>query len=343
MCLTAASVCTRILRFKTLLFCTFCTQNECEVSAKQNPNLCIQQIPWNSQGPPISCWRPSARLPFLPSSSRKAFISSRQDPPDHSVSPHLERLQGPQSCTFNTSWQKPSKLENQQQLARERRDHCCLCSASVRVWKHWKPPPGVKRAELVWSLFIYPSFNLTSMFEMRPVMLLSAVVLWLKWEKPIYLFLSPRQWPFFCVQMLQCVDNIPVGFGGGLSQCWWHFDPPSPGLKLTSRVAFRVFCCLAEEPLCRPSDSCSGSWIINPLTLPPQEPTFVFIVCVLIDWGYSNEWRHQRAAHPSVCTFFGSTNFLRTRPLPCSGLTSPLNNSAASLFESLGRVSGGRH
>lgn len=111
MCLTAASVCTRILRFKTLLFCTFYTQNECEVTAKQNPNLCIQQIPCNSQGPPISCWHPSALLPFLSSSSRKAFISSQQDPPDRSVSPHFEWLQGPQSCTFNMSWQKPWKLE----------------------------------------------------------------------------------------------------------------------------------------------------------------------------------------------------------------------------------------
>lgn len=309
----------------------------------KTPTCAFSRFPGTPKGHPSAVDVPLlGYLSSLPP-AEKAFISSRQDPPDHSVSPHLERLQGPQSCTFHTSWQKPPKLGNQQQLARERRDHCCLCSASVRVWKHWKPPPGVKRAELVWSLFIYPSFNLNSMFEMRPVMLLSAVVLWLKWEKPIYLFLSPRQWPFFCVQMLQCVDNIPVGFGGGLSQCWWHFDPPSPGLKLTSRVAFRVFCCLAEEPLCRPSDSCSGSWIINPLTLPPQEPTFVFIVCVLIDWGYSNEWRHRRAAHPSVCTFFGSPNFLRARPLPCSGLTSPLNNSAASLFESLGRVSGGRH
>lgn len=183
---------------------------------------------------------------------------------------------------------------------------------------------------------------------MRPVMLLSAVVLWLKWEKPIYLFLSPRQWPFFCVQMLQCVDNIPVGFGGGLSQCWWHFDPPphspSPGLKLTSRVAFRVFCCLAEEPLCRPSDSCSGSWIINPLTLPPQEPTFCFY-CVCSHWlgDTATSGDVGAPARPGVCALFGGPNFLRARPLPCSGLTSPLNNSAASLFESLGRVSGGRH
>lgn len=174
------------------------------------------------------------------------------------------------------------------------------------------------------------------------MMLLSAVVLWLKWEKPIYLFRSPRQWPFFCVQMLQCVDNIPVGFGGGLSQCWWHFDPTPPGLKLTSRVAFHMYRRLAEEPLCRPSDSCSGSWIINPLTLPPQEPTFVFFVCS--HWlGIQRLRRHQCAAHLNVCTFFASPNFLRTRPLPCSGLTSLLNNSAASLFESLGRVSGGRH
>lgn len=226
MCLTAASVCTRILRCKTLLFCTFCTQNECEVTAKQNPNLYIQQIPCNSQGPPISCWHPSALLPFLPSSSRKAFISSQQDPPDHSVSPQFEWLQGPQRCTFDMSWQKPWKLEISSNLLDNSRTTALFSSASVRVWKHWKPPPGVKRAELVWSLFIYPSFNLNSMFEMRPAMLLSAVVLWLKWEKPIYLFLSLRQWPFFCVQMLQCVDNIPVGFGGGLSQCWWHFDPP---------------------------------------------------------------------------------------------------------------------
>lgn len=173
---------------------------------------------------------------------------------------------------------KALKASNRQQLAWEEQVSCFVCSASVQVWKHWKPRPGVRRAELVWSLFIYPSFNLNSMFEMRPAMLLSAVVLWLKWEKPFYLFLSPRQWPLFCVQMLQCVDNIPVGFGGGLSQRWWHFDPP-PHLILTSRVAFRMYCCLAEEPLCRPSDSCSGSWIINPLTLPPQEPTFASFFC----------------------------------------------------------------
>lgn len=169
---------------------------------------------------------------------------------------------------------------------------------------------------------------------MRPAMLLSAVVLWLKWEKPIYLLLSPRQWPFFCVQMLQCVDNIPVGFGGGLSQCWWRFDPPppSPALKLTSRVAFRVYCRLAEEPVCRSSGSCSGSWIINPLTLPPQETTFGFFV--RSHWlGMQRLRRHPRAARLDVCTFFASPNFLRTHPLPCSSLTSPLNNSAASLWE----------
>lgn len=172
---------------------------------------------------------------------------------------------------------------------------------------------------------------------MRPAMLLSAVVLWLKWEKPFYLFLSPRQWPFFCVQMLQCVDNIPVGFGGGLSQCWWHFDPPPPPhLKLTSRVAFLMYRCLAEEPLCRPSDSCSGSWIINPLTLPPQEPTFAFFF-VRSRWSGSL-WirRHQCGNHLHVWIFFSTPTFICTRPVPRSGLTSPLNNRAASFFEMCG-------
>lgn len=37
---------------------------------------------------------------------------------------------------------------------------------------------GVRGAELVWSLFIYPGFNLNNMFETRPVMLLSNVALW---------------------------------------------------------------------------------------------------------------------------------------------------------------------
>lgn len=174
----------------------------------------------------------------------------------------------------------------------------------------------MKRAELVWSLFIYPSYNLNSMFEMRPAMLLSAVVLWLKWEKPIYLLLSLRQWPFFCVQMLQCVDNIPVGFGGGLSQCWWHFDPP-PGLKLTSRVAFRVYRRLAEEPLGRLSDSCSGSWIINPLTLPPQEPTFVFL-CVLIGDTATKE--------TSVCSSSQCLYFLLFAKLPLRSPSSVLQS-----------------
>lgn len=145
-----------------------------------------------------------------------------------------------------------------------------------------------------------------------------------------------------CADAAVCWQH-PCWFRGRIESVLMALWPhPPPGLKLTSRVAFHMYRRLAEEPLCRPSDSCSGSWIINPLTLPPQEPTFVFFVCS--HWlGIQRLRRHQCAAHLNVCTFFASPNFLRTRPLPCSGLTSLLNNSAASLFESLGRVSGGRH
>lgn len=46
--------------------------------------------------------------------------------------------------------------------------------------------------------------------------------------RPTCPLLSPPQRPLLSVQMLQCVDDTPVGFGGGLSQCRWHFDPLPP-------------------------------------------------------------------------------------------------------------------
>lgn len=235
-------------------------------------------------------------------------------------------------------------------FAWEQQVNCFVRSASVQVWKHWKPHPGERRAELVWSLFIYLSFNLNSMFEMRPAMLLSAVALWLKWEKPFYLFLSPRQWPFFCVQMLQCVDNIPVGFGGGLSQCWWHFDPPPslpPPLPVLNSPLESPFACTAVllRNLCVVPQTAAAA--LESLILWPshhRNPAFCFsfFVCSHRSGILWISW-HQCGNHLDVCTFFATPTFICTRPLPRSGLTSPLNNRAGSFFESLGRVSGGHH
>lgn len=200
----------------------------------------------------------------------------------------LERLQGPQGCTFNMSWQKVLKARKiSSNLLENSRTTALFAAPASGVWKHWKPPPGVKRAELVWSLFIYPSFNLNSMFEMRPAMLLSAVVLWLKWEKPIYLFLSLRQWPFFCVQMLQCVDNIPVGFGGGLSQYWWHFDPPLPVLNSPLESPFACSAALLRNLCVVPQTAAAA---LESLILSPshRRNPLLFFLCVLIDWGDGN-------------------------------------------------------
>lgn len=172
---------------------------------------------------------------------------------------------------------------------------------------------------------------------MRPAMLLPAVVLWLKWEGPIYLFLSPRQWPFFCVQMLQCVDNIPVGFGGGLSQCWWHFDPPVLNSPLESPFA------------------CAAALLRN-LCVIPQ--TAAAALESLIPSP-----SHCRNPHLFLCVFslIGDTATKETSgSFSTSVLSSPRQTSSAlALFcapvwtprwiivlrpsESLGRVSGGRH
>lgn len=194
----------------------------------KTPTCAFSRFPVAPKGHPSAVDVPLLGYLFLPFLQQKSLYQQPAGPSWPRRLASFGTVAGARkSCTFHTSRQK---LKISSNLPGKTAGTAAVSAApaSVRVWNHWKPPPGVKRAELVWSLFIYPSFNLNSMFEMRPVMLLSAVVLWLKWEKPIYLFLSPRQWPFFCVQMLQCVDNIPVGFGGGLSQCWWHFDPPPP-------------------------------------------------------------------------------------------------------------------
>lgn len=62
------------------LFCTFCMQYESEATAKQNPNPRSLQISCCSPGEPIRCWHPPAKVPFLPSSSRKSLYQQLARP-----------------------------------------------------------------------------------------------------------------------------------------------------------------------------------------------------------------------------------------------------------------------